>query len=567
MFSEAISRFTRPSLQRFGAAGDRLFWLVYLIVLPLYLAPIFVTRILPGLDLPFHLSLVDMLHKVDLAGSPYGRIFDGTLRVSPYMGYLLVLWLLSFFGSVGFAHKLLFALYIAVMPLSLARLCHACGRSRLPALVGFPLAYNMAVHYGFMSFALALPLLLFCCAELARITEVPEAPSAWKSIVRLGGFSAALFLFHLLGYAFFLCVALAVLVLTRRGMRARLVIAAGLLPSLLLIGWWRISERGPSVAPPGPGIGYVLKQLWQSVAEHNIYDRIVALPNILLKGFSDGTDRIGASLVLVLMLGFALLGTLRARSIENDQRAKFRITSVASIALFGAVLAYLILPHHLRELDVMTLYPRFSIILGALLVLLVPAAFARQSMKALSLCAGAALIVDVYYGVQLIRHYRMFARETADFVSVLDQTPAGGKAAGLVFDRQSRVLTNESILVGLPSYYPVLRRAEASLVDILYCDMKHMPCRSRDKGLRPPVPQPWTPRELHPDVAVPYFDYFFVRKGPPAEQLFGRFANQIEVLAKAGTWVVYRKRDQASRNGAASVAPSNSNSSGSTSIK
>ena len=50
----------------------KVFGICFLVLLPLYWAPLFVTQILPGLDLPFHLALADMLGKRDSAASPYG---------------------------------------------------------------------------------------------------------------------------------------------------------------------------------------------------------------------------------------------------------------------------------------------------------------------------------------------------------------------------------------------------------------------------------------------------------------------------------------------------------------
>jgi hypothetical protein len=44
-------------------ADALIFGVCFLALLPLYLAPLFVTLILPGLDLPFHLALADMLGK------------------------------------------------------------------------------------------------------------------------------------------------------------------------------------------------------------------------------------------------------------------------------------------------------------------------------------------------------------------------------------------------------------------------------------------------------------------------------------------------------------------------
>ncbi|HJX52751.1 MAG TPA: hypothetical protein VJ801_08305, partial [Polyangia bacterium] len=61
----------RLSLWRTIAGGSepdaKVFGVCFLLLLPLYCAPLFVTEILPGLDLPLHLALADMLGK---RGSP-----------------------------------------------------------------------------------------------------------------------------------------------------------------------------------------------------------------------------------------------------------------------------------------------------------------------------------------------------------------------------------------------------------------------------------------------------------------------------------------------------------------
>jgi hypothetical protein len=48
------------------------------------------------------------------------------------------------------------------------------------------------------------------------------------------------------------------------------------------------------------------------------------------------------------------------------------------------------------------------------------------------------------------------------------------------------------------------------------------------------------------DVALaktpPVFDYFFVRSPPPNVNPFGPYLDSVEVLARSGTWTVYRKK-------------------------
>ena len=71
--------------------------------------------------------------------------------------------------------------------------------------------------------------------------------------------------------------------------------------------------------------------------------------------------------------------------------------------------------------------------------------------------------------------------------------------------------------------------------------MRHLPCRPKDRQM-PPAPNPWDPARLDLDRAVPYFDYFITRLGPPPPRLFGAHAPRMEVLVKAGTWTVYKKK-------------------------
>src|SRR5262249_22985770 len=130
-------------------------------LLPLYLLPLFLTRFLPGLDLPFHLAIADSLGKSQTA-------YESHLQLSPYVLHYLALRLLSYAMPILLAHKLVVAAYIAALPWSLARLLDACGRSRVPALLAFPLAYNMPLHYGFFSFSLSVPLLLLLLAATVR---------------------------------------------------------------------------------------------------------------------------------------------------------------------------------------------------------------------------------------------------------------------------------------------------------------------------------------------------------------------------------------------------------------
>jgi len=137
----------------------------YTFLLPFFLAPLFATRLLPGLDLPFHMAAADMLSKVGRAASPYAPYYDGGLRIAPYAAHFVALIGLGKIMGLLAAHKLIIILYVAGLPLAMASLLAVCRRSRIPALLAFPLAYNLTLHYGFISFALSLPVLMLLLAQ------------------------------------------------------------------------------------------------------------------------------------------------------------------------------------------------------------------------------------------------------------------------------------------------------------------------------------------------------------------------------------------------------------------
>ena len=96
---------------------------------------------------------------------------------------------------------------VATFPVAVGGLLGACGRSRLPALLAFPLAYNLTLHYGFISYAVSLSVLFFLLASVARFLTAPAA-SPWRWAVA-ALWAVVLFLSHLQDFLFGVCAVLA----------------------------------------------------------------------------------------------------------------------------------------------------------------------------------------------------------------------------------------------------------------------------------------------------------------------------------------------------------------------
>ncbi len=525
-----------------------LFALGFALLLPVFLAPLCVTRLLPGLDLPFHLGIADMLSKTGAADSPYAPYYDGGLRVAPYAAHYMALVLLGKVMNLLTAHKLIVGLYVAAMPLSAASLLAACGRSRIPALLAFPLAYNLTLHYGFVSFALSLPVLMWLLARMVRHVEAgPDR--MWRTWALTAALALALFLCHLQNFLFGLGAALAFAAFSAVPWRRRLLGAATVLPALAAASYWQLT------ASAAQGSSRTVGQIWDIIKRHRLGDldgrtwsadlarRLTALPNHAMRAFTDMSEVTACELLLIVVAAYivvaALAGPRTNASGQAEPRRPARWPPVL-VAQAGALVAYLFLPHHLGELELMTFYPRFAVLVVLMALLLVPRRLLNVTGPLRWLLPVPALIVCALYGRQLVIHYRLYAAESADFLAVVEKTPPGGRALSLVFDRASRVMRIESAYVGMAGFYPALRPGPASMAPLWYCGMRHMPCTVKPPALD--FPKPWTPRNFDPDKVVPLYDYFFVRSPPPNLDLFKNQKTNVELLAQKGTWFAYRRK-------------------------
>jgi len=527
------------------------FGVCYALLLPFFLAPLFATRLLPGLDLPFHLAAADMLSKVGRAGSPYAPYYEGGLRIAPYAAHFVALIGLGKVMGLLAAHKLIIIVYVAGLPLAMASLLAVCRRSRIPALLAFPLAYNLTLHYGFVSFALSLPVVLWLLAEMTKLahserTRIPVA--RWFATAAV---ACLLFLCHLQNFLYGVCVSLAFAVLSAAPLRRKLFAVTALVPSFAGLVYWHLSS------PPVAGQARLTPTLaWTFLKRHRLEDlgrekllvdlwnRILSIPFNAMRAFLDQVNVPACKGLFLIMAAYVVIGALAWRAADEPPEApalrKRRMRLAGLIGFLGALTAFLALPHHLQELELMTFFPRFAVMVLLMFLLLVPAKLLRLRGLFVLLLPLPAVVFGILYSRQLYVHYRAYGAEVAGFVNVAERTPPGGKAMGLVFDRKSAVMHVESAILGLPGFYPALRPALGSMVPPTYCGLRHMPCQLK---VAPTFfLSPWDPWSFSPAKMLPIFDYFFVRSPPPNVDPFKGYHGAVELLAQSGNWLVFRKR-------------------------
>jgi hypothetical protein len=497
------------------------------------------------------MAAADLLSKVGRAGSPYAPYYDGGLRIAPYAAHFVALIGLGKVMGLLAAHKLVVIAYVAGLPLAMASLLAACRRSRIPALLAFPLAYNLALHYGFVSYALSLPVLPWLLAQITKLAYSDRTRTLVARWFATAAVASLLFLCHLQNFLFGVCAALAFALLAAAPIRRKLLAVTALGPAFAgLVYWhfWSPPVVGQAKLTPALAWAFLKRHRMDDMGREklpvDLWNRLISIPLHAMRAFVDEINVTACKGLCLIMVAYVVVGIVAwpaaKEPLEERALRKRRMRLAGVVVFLGALAAYLALPHHLQELELMTFFPRFAVLVLLMFLLLVPAGLLRLRGLFVLLLPLPALVFGMLYGRQLTLHYRAYGAEVAGFVEVAGKTPPGGKAMGLVFDRRSAVMSVESTLIGIPGFYPALRPALGSMVPPHYCGDRHMPCQLKAEANA--FLSPWLPASFAPARMLPIFDYFFVRSLPRGMDLFRGYHGMVELLAQSGPWMVFRKR-------------------------
>jgi hypothetical protein len=177
----------------------RLLVAAYVLLGLLTLAPIWLVRHHPLHDLGWHLAAVSTWNHYYDPAFPYQRYYKLALGPNPYWGYYYMLHVLSAPFGLEVANRLLLSLYALGIPGATLYLALRLGRSPWLGMFAFPVVWNYSFSYGFIPFAMGMPLVLLMLALFDRFCERPTW--ALGAIVAVGG--SLTFYFHLLPWGMY----------------------------------------------------------------------------------------------------------------------------------------------------------------------------------------------------------------------------------------------------------------------------------------------------------------------------------------------------------------------------
>ena len=493
-------------------------------VLLLGAAPLWSARQLPMVDLPQHLHLISVLHRLHDPTTLYPQVFVARGELTPYLGYYYLVSSLHWLLPLELANRVFLTALVIGLPLAMAFLLRALGRPRWPAALTLPFGYGDSFGWGFVNSSASFVLALLTAGLFVH--ALVDVPRRRRWAVLQGVALLAVLLMHVQGFLF-LALALPFLLLTTRvpdtgegWVRPRLPAVLSTLPAVLLFAVW---GAGRLLAPSEVEVGAPWKA-WgpllsaANVAMKPVAQNVTEFPVVLANLLRDGSDRWGLrAVVVVAMLALGLWfagwrGPWREQGVE-----RWRMVGLAALA--GA----LFLPP-LRHPGPPTTSPGYAPAPAPLIAALPPLA-----LRIRPLLLGLAAVATLVLAVPLVSAFRTFDAEAAPLLRFAEETPAGPRIMGLIFDPSSRVIFHPVFLHAAA----VPARLRGGITNFSFALTPHSPLRYR--GQPPPTfPSEWRPDGFRWDTMGPAYTHFLVRGVAPSRIFGPRMDTEVRELDAVG---------------------------------
>jgi len=490
--------------------------------------PLWSARQLPMVDLPQHLHLISVLHRLNDPTTLYPQTFVARGELTPYLGYYHLVSLLNWLLPLELANRVFLSALVVGLPVAMALLLRALGRPRWPAALTLPFAYGDSFGWGFVNSSASFVLALLTAGLFVHaLVDVPRR-RRWAVLHAVA--LLAVLLMHVQGFAF-LALALPFLLLTtavpdtgQGWVRPRLPAVLSTVPAVVLFAVW---GAGRLLAPTEVEAGAPWKAWGPLLSSANVVTKPVGqnleeFPRVLANLLVDGSDRWALrAVVIVALIALGLwLGGWRVAGRERGLE-RWRMVGLALIA--GAL--FLFLPFDIRG-AIYYLNTRYALLAAPLAIAALPPLAEQVRPFLLALAAVAALVL----AVPLVGAFRSFDVEAAPLLRFAEETPPGPRIMGLIFDPGSRVVFHPVFLHAAA----VPARLRGGITNFSFALTPHSPLRYR--GTPPPTfPSEWRPDGFRWDTMGPAYTHFLVRGVAPSRIFGPRMDTEVRELDNVGT--------------------------------
>ena len=521
-----------------NAADPRVARTAFALALLAGIAPLWCARQLPMVDLPQHLHLISVLHRLDDPTTLYPEVFAARAELTPYLGYYYLVSLLSWLVPLELANRLFLSAMVLGLPLATAFLLRSLGRPRWPAVLTLPFAYGDSFGWGFVNSSASFVLAILAAGLFVR--TLTDAQFRWRWPVAHAAVLVGVVLMHAQGFLF-LALALPFLLLTTRvqedgpgrPVRPRLPAVLSTLPAVALFGIW---GAGRLLAPAEVEEGAPWKAWGPLLSERNLAfkplrQNLEEFPEVLANLLRDGSDR--WALRAVVAVAAVALALWVAGQHSNAREGRLEQWRLPGLAIIAAGL-FLLLPFDVRG-AVYYLNTRYAHLAAPLAIASVPALASRVRPAVLVGGLVSALVLAIPLG----RGFHAFDLEAAPLLRFAEETPPGARIMGLIFDPGSRVMKHPVFLHAAA----VPARLRGGITNFSFARTPHSPIRYR--GAPPPTfPSEWRPDGFRWETMGPAYTHFLVRGVDPRAIFGAHLGTNVTPVDRAGAmaWLENQRR-------------------------
>jgi len=498
----------------------------FVICLVFSLMPVFAPSVLPLVDHPLHLALIQLASSGNNLPESISGQFE-TVWFTPYSLTYLTGRCLVLFTGVEFAGKLLLALYILLTPLAFLSLLKSTGASARYGLLVFPLLYNFNFSWGFLPFLLAIPILIWCLAA-----AIETAAGCQGYPLKLTGLIILLFFSH--GFAFLMGVILVIIILLAGSgsVKTKIIqLACALtLPGILSLIW--VLNLSSS-----PGDEFFTSR---GIRRMPISVMISFFPDFVISG--DGGYVYRILFWIYTVIGFLYAGLYfmyRDSPYRSQSFIRYRILIPSTF-----IALYLICPYSI--LSAVWLSNRIAVLVMLGLILLLPPL--RNRIR--TVLDITVMCLTVGLSIYTTDIYLRFGREAGPALECMESAEPGRSLRLLLLDTRSENL-DQTPFEHLDQYYQI---RFSGRVHNAFATLNHMPVRyresfmERESGFRPEIRR--GTRGFVADIRFESYDYFLMRFPPDIRieymsMLFGENMKDLRQIIRSDRWILLEKKNGA----------------------
>lgn len=153
---------------------DRIFYSVFFSFIILHLYWIISLRILPFIDLPFHLAASTIFRNLSDSQYCFSDYYSIPTMIKSNI-FHMVFTSLKIFPTIEFGNKVFYIIYVIIFPLSSLFLISYIGGNKWFSLLSFLFLYNHSVHWGFTGFTMSVPFIIIFILFTIKYFEKPNA--------------------------------------------------------------------------------------------------------------------------------------------------------------------------------------------------------------------------------------------------------------------------------------------------------------------------------------------------------------------------------------------------------